>query len=347
MSPEIKIYKITYSGRAEQIIQENMINHFSLFDILTFYVPNQKRLYIWIGKKASPSLKNHISQIRKIHLKKNPNLIILRNITIESGSETPEFLDLLKITKEDLTKRIRDLEIKLLPSFSEINKLKEKADKFFVSENFEVAITIAEEIKKIANEIEDKSLEQDQVNFIEDAQSRFKAMEYLQQIENESKKMIELFDQLISNEDYHAAHKIVEDFKQKYEVKYPLASIPIAQQLILKNENLIYNRKLKQEEIKNVLEQLENEYKNNLNHRNLNTVKQILISIDSHLTKVIDEKLEDKWRLYKKQYLTVRHEKIEDINNLSKEAIDYLDRGKFLDALELFEKIVSELYSFI
>jgi len=110
---------------------------------------------------------------------------------------------------------------------------------------------------------------------------------------------------------------------------------------------LIYNRKLKQEEIKNVLEQLENEYKNNLNHRNLNTVKQILISIDSHLTKVIDEKLEDKWRLYKKQYLTVRHEKIEDINNLSKEAIDYLDRGKFLDALELFEKIVSELYSFI
>ena len=347
MSPEIKIYKITYSGRAEQIIQENMINHFSLFDILTFYIPNQKRLYIWIGKKASPSLKNHISQIRKIHLKNNPNLIILRNITIESGSEPPEFLDLLKITKGDLTERIKDLEIKLLPSFSEINKLKEKADKFFISGKYEEAIKTAEKIIKIANEIEDKSLEQDQINFIEEAQLRFKALEVLHQIENESKKKIALFDQLISNEDYHAAYKLAEDFKQKYEGKYPLASIPIAQQLILKNENLIYNRKLKQEEIKNILEQLENEYKINLNNRNLNTVKQILNNIDSHLKKVIDEKLENKWHGYEKQYLTVKHEKIEDINNLSNKAIDYLNRGKLIDALELFEKIISELYSFI
>ncbi len=347
MSPEIKIYKITYSGRAKQIIQENMINHFSLFDILPFYIPNQKRLYIWIGKKASPSLKNHIPQIRKILLEDNPNLIVLRNITIESGSEPPEFLDLLGITKDELTLRIRDLEIKLLPSFSEINKLKDKADKLFISENYEDAIKTAEKIKKIAYEIEDTSLEQDQVNFIEEAQLRFKAIEVLHQIENESKKTIALFDQLISNEDYHAAHKLAEDFKQKYEVKYPLASIPIAQQLILKNENLIYNRKLKQEEIKNTLEQLENNYKKNLNNRNLNTVKEILNNIDSHLKKVIDEKLENKWHQYKNQYLTVKREKIEDINNLSNEAIDYLDRGKLIEALELFEKIVSELYSFI
>jgi len=347
MSPEIKIYKITYSGRAEQIIQENIINNFSLFDILTFYIPKHKRMYIWIGKKASPSLKNHISQIRKIILEVNPNLIVLRNITIESGSEPPEFLDLIGIIKDDLTERIRDLEIKLLPSFSEIKKLKEKADKFFISENYEEAIEAAEKIIKIANEIEDLSLEQDQINFIEEAQLRFKAIEVLHQIENESKKMIALFDQLVSNKDYHSAHKLAEDFKQKNEDKYPLASIPIAQQLILKDENLIYNRKLKQEEIKNVLEQLENKYKNNLNDRNLNTVKQILNTIDSHLKKVIDEKLEHKWNQYKKQYLTVKREKIEDINNLSNEAIDHLDKGKLKDALDLFEKIVSELYSFI
>ena len=347
MSPEIKIFKITYSGRAEQLIQENILNHFSLFDILTFYIHNQKRLYIWIGKKASPSLKNHISEIRNIFLKDNPNLIILRNITIESGSEPPEFLNLLGIAKDDLTERIKNLEIKLLPSISEINKLKEKADTFFFSEKYEDAIKVAEQIKKIAKEIEDTSLEQDQVNFVEEAQSRFKAISVLHQVEHESKKTIELFDKLLSNEDYHGAHKLAEDFKQKYEGKYPLASIPIAQQLILKDENMIYSRKLKQEEIKNILEQLEKDYISNLNNRNLNTVKHILNDIISHLSKIIDKKLENKWQRYKKQYLKVKREKIEVINNLSNEAIDLITKAKLIDALELFEKVVLELHSFI
>jgi len=84
MSSDIKIFKLNYSGTFEEILPEKLLNNLSLFNVLTFYIPNQKRMYVWIGKKVSQSLKSHIPQIRVAISREHPELQILRNITIES-----------------------------------------------------------------------------------------------------------------------------------------------------------------------------------------------------------------------------------------------------------------------
>ena len=64
MSSEIKIFRLNYSGSFKEILPENLLSSFTLFNVLTFYIPNQKRMYIWIGKRVSQSLKRHIPEIR-------------------------------------------------------------------------------------------------------------------------------------------------------------------------------------------------------------------------------------------------------------------------------------------
>ncbi len=190
MSSNIKIFKLNYSGTFEEISEEKILLSFTLFDILTFYVPNQRLMYIWIGKKVSQSLKKLIPQIRGAISSEYPELKILRNITIESGLEPAEFLSIIGITEEVLKVRIKKLETNLYPILSEINRLKEKVDKYFISENYNMAIDAAQKIVNLAKDIDDDSLEQDQINFINEARARAQASEILHQIENQSKEMI-------------------------------------------------------------------------------------------------------------------------------------------------------------
>ena len=127
---------------------------------------------------------------------------IIRNITIESGLEPPEFLELIGIEEAILKSHIKELERKLLPMLSEINRLKSKADKFFISNSYEDAIKIAQRIVTLAQGINDDSLEQDQINFIIEARSRARASEILQEIEILCKETTMEFDQLVKEEKY-------------------------------------------------------------------------------------------------------------------------------------------------
>ena len=214
MSSNIKIFKLNYSGSFEEISEEKILLSFTLFDIITFYVPNQRLMYIWIGKKVSQSLKKLIPQIRGAISSEYPELKILRNVTIESGLEQAEFLDIIGISEEVLKARIKKLEINLLPILSEINRLKEKVDKYYVSENYDMAINAAQKIVNLAKDIDDDSLEQDQLNFINEAQSKAQASEVLHQIEQQSRELIKRLNQLVEAENYRGAHGLEEDFKK-------------------------------------------------------------------------------------------------------------------------------------
>ncbi|NHJ25020.1 MAG: hypothetical protein EAX89_10615 [Candidatus Lokiarchaeota archaeon] len=346
MNSGIKIYKLTYSGKAKRLPNDNLLNNFTLFDVLLFYLPSQKRIYIWIGKKASQNLKNHIPKVREILADYEPNLIILRTITVESGFETADFLELLQITNKELSRRIAKLETNLLPSLSEINKLKEKADNAFISENFENVIKFAERIKEIAEQINDNTLEQDQIDLIEEASSRSTKSELISQIESEAKKVLDEFNQLIKMEYHQEAHKMVKDFKLKFEAQYNLSSIPKAQQLLLKDENMIYSLKVKEKEIKENLDDVERQFNKALIERNLYDAKNLLSSAKKETIKIIDENVISKWIKNEEKLLKLQEEKLEEIFHLNNAAIEQIDKGNLEDALKRFEVIIKELKNF-
>lgn len=343
MSSNIKIFKLNYSGTFKEISEEKILLSFTLFDILTFYVPNQRLMYIWIGKRVSQSLKKLIPQIRGAISSEYPELKILRNITIESGLEPAEFLSIIKITEDVLKARIKKLESNLLPILSEINRLKEKVDKYFISEDYNMAINAAQKILNLAKDIDDDSLEQDQINFINEAQSRARDSETLHHIENQSKEVLNQFNQLVEIEDYREAHSLAEDFKKKFENEYDISSIPLAQQLILKDENMIYSLKIEQEKIKKEIDDFYNSFKIGSKKGNLKQAKEFFGKIKSGIKNLFNEDVLNSLKQFETRYNEAKKETVSEIAQVSMQALNNLEKGEISKAIEIFEKIIKKL----
>ncbi|MFX0076102.1 MAG: hypothetical protein ACFE96_11705 [Candidatus Hermodarchaeota archaeon] len=343
MSSDIKIFKLNYSGSFDEILPEDLLGNLSLFNILTFYVPNQKKMYVWIGKRVSYNLKSHIPQIRTAISQEHPEFQILRNITIESGLEPPEFLKTIDIEESVLKSTIKELETKLLPVLSEINKLKSRADGNFISNNFEEAIKNAERIIILAKTINDDSLEQDQINFILESRSRADALKILQEIEALCREATLRFDLFVKDGDYQAAQNLVEDIKERYADKYNLSTIPLAHQLLLKNENMLYRLKIEQDtiikEINNFIISFgKSSEKPNLAKMN-NFREKIMKTSQNYHNSNINSKLQQVDEIYFRN----KEALIRSVSQLSNSALINIEDGEVSKALDMFEQIVFKL----
>jgi len=343
MSSNIKIFRLDYSGSFEEIAPENLLNSLTLFNVLIFYIPDLKRMYVWMGKKAAQSLKRNIPQIRSAISRKYPELIILRNITIESGLEPPEFLNIIGFEEEILKSNIKKLEVRLLPVLSEINRLKDKSDKFFIANNYGEAIELAQKIVNLARDIKDDSLEQDQINFINEAHIRARASEILSEIEQVCKEKTKIFNQLVEEEKYEEARTLVEEFKQKYTDKYDLSSIPLAQQLLLKEENMVYKLKIEQDKFLKEIDNFSEKFRDSTNLIFLKETKKFLATIQKSSLKYFDNRVKDKLDLLKSKYLSVKNDFCNDLNKLSESALECMKNGEFSKALRIYGEIVQNL----
>lgn len=347
MIDNIKVFKLTYSGNLEEVSQEDILTSFTLFDILTFYLLNQRRMYIWISKKAPQSLKRHIPSIREIFLKDYPNLKILRNITVEFGSEPIAFYEAIEISEKKYKDYLYELETKLLPVLSGINRLKDEADRNFISGNYEKSIIFAQKIIELAKEIDDQSLEINLLNFIEEAKSRAKAKEIIEQIENECKIKMQIFDNLNKAEKYKEAHKIVVEFREKYERNYNLFSISAAQELLLKDENMLYNKREEQQLIKEKFEALESEIGYLVSINKLNQAERVLEESRTLTDKIIDKEITSKWDSLKKKYSKIKEIKKKEIEELNDNALYLLGEHNILKAIDIYNEIIKKLEQFI
>ena len=170
----LKFFKLDYSGSFEEIRTDSPLELFTLVDILAIYISIQKRMYIWIGKKATQSLRKYIPQIRTRFSEKLPELKILRNITIESGSEPSDFFQFISFTWTELNSHIEEQEAKLEPILKKIEILKVKVINLANSEEYEEAIRFSEEIIEFSKKVKDKALEKEQRDNIKELKSKAK-----------------------------------------------------------------------------------------------------------------------------------------------------------------------------
>ena len=268
---------------------------------------------------------------------------ILRNTTIESGLEPLEFLEIIGIEDTILKSNIKELEIKLLPVISEIKRLKSQADKNFISNNYDDAIKIAQKIVTLAKGINDDSLEQDQINFIIEARSRARATELFQEIESLCKEAMMKFDQLVRVEKYQDAHKLVEDIKQKYENEYNLSTIPLAQQILLKDENMVYRLKIEQGPILKQIDNFINSFEKSSYKPNLKKMKDFLERKGNVSQHFIDDKIIYKLKQLNDLYYRTNEDLVNEVSHLSNTALKNMENGELSKAINIFEKIVHKL----
>lgn len=343
MSSDVKIFKLNYSGSLEEILPENLLRNLSLFNILTFYVPKQKRIYIWIGKKVSYNLKSHIPQIRTTFSREHPELQTLRNITVESGLESPEFLELIGIEESILKSKIKELEVKLLPVLSEISRLKSKADEYFISKNYEDAIKSAQKLVTLAKTTNDDSLEQDQINFIIEARSRARAFKIAQEVDILCREATIEFDQLVKDKKYQDAQTLVESIKFRYANKFNLSTIPLAQQLFLKNENMVYRLKIEQDSILKDINDFIISFGMSSNKPDLTKMsksRERLINLSQQFP---DNKIKTKLKQVNEIYYNNKEDLVSIVSQLSGLALRDFENGELSKAIAKFEEIVLNL----
>ena len=263
---DLKIFTFLYSGEIkEQTIEGgNIVDLFSNFSILIFYIRKNKRLYTWIGEDASRTLKNYIVNMRQTFSKEYPQLRVLRYITedyIDTMSENDEFFSDIGISKEKIINHLESEKIRHEEEFkTKLSNLQEQADTYFENENFDRAIEISKKIIKLATETKYKKLIEDQRAFIAEAEARLRAKSILEEI-REKRKIIKdkYLEAKNNNNQIKELYNYVQSFKKKYEQYLDLPALETTQELILNVEELwseYISKVKKQNQIKEDLEKI-------------------------------------------------------------------------------------------
>lgn len=306
MEERPKFYKLNYSGKFEEILTEKPLELFTLYTILAIYAPKEKRMYIWVSKNATQSLKKFIPQIRQLFNVELPNLRILRNITIESGEEPFDFFEKLDFSKNQLESHIDAQENKIKPAMSEIIELKDKVEELIDKEAYMEAINISENIIEAAQKIDDKALIIDQEDLIANLKERNKLKNAVSHVMEEGNRVKEKYEELVNSEKYIDAHKIVSQFVQENGEDMDLKSIPEIEELLLKEENMWYNFKIEQESNIQTLKHFESQMVTCFENQLYLQASDVISKAKDLLSLVGDEELENKWKDIERNYFEQR-----------------------------------------
>ena len=346
----LKVFKLNYSGSFEEIDIEtvNLMDYFTLVDVLAVYIPMQKRMYIWVGKKVTQSLRNFVPGVRTRFSEKLPDLRILRNITVESGSEPFEFFSHLNITFEQLNSHIKEIENKLQPIIDEIDRLKEELINLVNTEKFEEAIKVSEEIIEFSKKINDKALENEQKDNIKDLKEKAEQKTSIDKVLEETNRVRVKFEELIASnkaEDIIEAHNTVEEYKKKYEGNFDLNDISSAEELILKDDNIWTNFTREQNEAIKELKKSTKEITSHMEKNEFKEAENILIKARGLLIRVVDADLKNQWSEIENNLLENKKKfnTIEEIEKSIEESSSLTNDLKFEEAIAILESTIESI----
>ena len=346
MSEDLQFFKLMYSGNFIKIPSKKILDNFNLYSIIAIYNRINKTMYVWIGKKASQTLKRHIAKVRNIFLNEHPDLYVLRNKTIESGSEPENFFELIDIDEYELRKKLKNQEIRLLPVISEINRLKDRVDKLFIENDFEKAIQISNLIQDLAREIDDESLIKDQQNFIEEARINNKSIKILDQIKDEARDIKTQIENM--NEDLEAIkiNDTIKEFVSKYK-QYNLENIPSIQYLFLKAQRVELKSQKERSIIIDELDELDSLFNDSLNQNRLEKAFIQLKKAMELLDKLKNFKLNLKWKKNEDNFNYLKLKIKTQIQEKTQQMSDALDKREINQSITILDEIIEELESIV
>jgi len=343
MIENLKFFKLNYFGSVKEILPEDLLANFNLYSAIVIYVPVERRMYVWIGERAPQNLKKSSVSIREIFNKEYPEISILRNMTIESGSEPNSFFELCGFTSAQLKSHLRSQEIKLLPIISEINHLKEKADKHFINDEFEEAMELAIKVKQLAKQIKDESLENAQEHFIEEAKIRQKGRNLIKQIIEKSAFIKTRIDQLVRDKNYLGAHYMIQDFISEYEKDYSISVIPEVEDLISYDRGLSDKINIQRTKLIEALNYLEKRFLEYLKEDHFSNAQHSLIEAKAILKELHDNDISLKWNKYEEQISQTKSNFKNDIKQLTNKFIAQLEQKNLNECIKLVDMIIEKL----
>lgn len=337
----IRTFKLNFDGTFDEIAYENIKEVFTIVNILAIYIQKIKKMYVWIGKNATQSLKNHISRIR-VSLKEDfPQFRILRNITFDMRSEPFDFFDNLNITKDELYEQIISQEIAALPILQRIDSIKKNSKKLIKSEDFGKAITSLEEVIELARKIEDDATVIEQKRRIVDLTQKHENKKIVSKIEEETLQAEKQYNELIKTKNILRAHEVVETFIKNHETINDLLLIPAAKELISKEKKKWKSEKTK---LSTDLSKLEKNFNSAIKKMDIENATKIHDRGINLISPLIDDDTRQKWEEFERilQDAKLKVEFIEKYDNLIKESIQLKEKHLYEELKQKIENIKKE-----
>ena len=346
----VRLFKLTYSGTLIESKIEDLISLINVNNILAIHGKRQKRMYIWVGLHASQSLQNLISKIRVITSREYSDLVTLRYMNIDSGKEPDDFFEMISMPKEEIRAKVEYQEKILLPKLAEITELKGKADDLFMAEDFDEVIEISKKLIKLAEDIGDESLKLDQEEFIKEAKARDKEKNFMIKLDDKTVNIKNKFEELIKAEKIEniiEAHKIVEEFKNEYSEDIDLTTVPLANELIKKDERKWTELQVEQENISTELVKLESNITKFKESNELPKAEEDLNRATELLDRCINDGLREKWKIIKVDLLKVikKDEISQQVDNSLEESNKLTEGKQFEEAIQKLDSILEEVIS--
>ena len=344
---ETRLFKLNYSGEFDETVPENVLELFKPINIIILYIPKWKRMYVWVGDHATQALKNYIPNIRTRFSEKYPEYRVIRNITIESHSEPSEFFDALEdlgISKGELDEQISHQENKILPIINEIEKLKIKQKELEEEENFEEALNASKKIVELSHEINDSALEQEQSEKIRKYEEKLNLKELRAKIEQEALKIKKEYDHHISSDEIIQAHKLINNFKEKYMHEYPLDNLSLVMDLLRRDKRVWRDFQEKQEEYIQNLKDKNIKSEKLIENRDLGEAKLQLNKMQKLKERIIDQESQNYWNLKINElnYIISKEKFSQDISSL-KESFQFDILKNRLNDLKAQSRKLNEL----
>ncbi|MBD3339775.1 MAG: hypothetical protein GF353_11740 [Candidatus Lokiarchaeota archaeon] len=344
----LKIFKMNISGSFQEISPDNLVDAFTLFDILAVYVSLQKRLYIWIGKEATQALRNHIPEIRTRFSEKLPELKILRNITVESGSEPSDFFQFLGFNWEELQNHIAVQQDKYKPLMEEKEQLSKELKNFEEKEKYEDAIKTAQKIIEISEKLNDSALENEQLDKIKELENRILLKDDLTNVQEQIETIEKEYTSLIKTnkpENIVKAHSLIEDLKSQYGEKYNLNDLDSARNLISKDKIIWMDFQRESKENIRKLYDLKTQILDSIDKGELEDANKILKKAKEKLLKIPNEDIKEEWFEVENQFLELKKKKntISKVEKSLQETSELKNNFKFQEATAKIDEVLQYL----
>ena len=181
-------------------------------------------------------------------------------------------------------------------------------------EDYDEGIIISEQIIELAKKIKDNALEKEQEDYINNLREKIRLKASGENIEEETLTIKNMFDELIKTnkfDDVIEAHKIVVEFKKKYDKVIDLTNIPSTNELLAREENLWFNFTRDQQSFIKELEKLENQIEKSIEKKEVSRSNEIMIKAKDLLIRISDdEDIKKKWIEIENNYLAWKRKNV-------------------------------------
>lgn len=238
-------------------------------------------------------------------------------------------------------------ERKKIALISEIDELKVIANNHYLMGKYDDAIKTAEDIMELAKQAELNSIVKEQQEFIS------KVYQFIGKGDKESfliddfKNLQNDFESLLKSNKIYEAHKLVRNFKDKYNKVINLSLNTEIQDLISRETKIWELYSTEQKDIKRKLEPLEIQLNSYLSTNNVILANDVMKKAKGLLKEVTNDSIKEKWDTLEVIFIELKkkYDFLEKIENLMREVTKLTDKYEFDQAnhlLILINQIVEE-----